>query len=117
MANGHCNIPLVYPENKPLATWVAVQRRQYRASKLLPSRKEQLEGIGFVFEFMNHPPKTVKSTSSKKNKSIEERWMKKYRDLEAFKEKYNHMNVKSKDENQRAYGLGFGTNERVTRGI
>lgn len=47
----HCRVPYSYPENIPIAHWVARQRKFY-ASELLPeNRKEALDGIGFSWTF------------------------------------------------------------------
>ena len=52
---GHCCVPISYSENKHLAHWVSNQRKLYnlrmagKRSELTPSRIQQLEAIGFVW--------------------------------------------------------------------
>lgn len=48
-----CNVPKVWPDNKPLGSWVATQRKLYKAmlvgeqSSLTTVRRLALENIGF----------------------------------------------------------------------
>jgi len=47
---GHCNVPRGWKHNKPLAGWVAIQRTKYSQGKLLETRFNFLESIGFVWK-------------------------------------------------------------------
>ena len=55
-ANGDCNVPSRYKENRQLAIWVKRQRRQYKfymekqPSSMTPDRIETLESLGFVWD-------------------------------------------------------------------
>ena len=54
-ANGHCNVPTLYPENTALPLWLQSQRRQYRLymkgerSFMTEERIAKLSSIGFIF--------------------------------------------------------------------
>jgi hypothetical protein len=58
-ANGHCNVPTNYAENRQLAIWVKCQRRQFklfrtgRTSNLVLERMELLTGLGFSWNPRN----------------------------------------------------------------
>ena len=45
----HCAVPTGWPENKGLAIWVGVQRRQKKANQLSAERVRKLDAIGFVW--------------------------------------------------------------------
>lgn len=45
----HCAVPARWPENKSLAIWVAVQRRQKKANQLSAERIKKLDSIGFIW--------------------------------------------------------------------
>ncbi|KAJ1491542.1 hypothetical protein T484DRAFT_1774085, partial [Baffinella frigidus] len=47
--HGHADVPLGYPENPWLATWVVMQRKLNRDHALAPHRHAALEAIGFLF--------------------------------------------------------------------
>lgn len=53
--HGHTNVPSRYAPNRPLASWVRCQRRQYRnycagtSTTLTADRLKALEGLGFQF--------------------------------------------------------------------
>jgi hypothetical protein len=55
-ANGHCNVPSRYAENRQLAVWVKRQRRQYKfycddkPSSITNARIAALEAIGFEWD-------------------------------------------------------------------
>lgn len=56
----HCNVPSNYAQNRPLATWVKCQRRQYKLfaegkqSNMTPKRIAQLENMGFEWELRSY---------------------------------------------------------------
>ena len=60
--HGHCMVPIKFPENQQLATWVKCQRRQFklfcngRRSNITTKRIRMLASIGFVFN-----PRNLKS--------------------------------------------------------
>jgi hypothetical protein len=55
--HGHCNVPTKYSKNAQLGRWVATQRSQYRlqkegrTSRMTLSRIQELEGLGFEWEW------------------------------------------------------------------
>jgi superfamily II DNA or RNA helicase len=75
---GHCNVPEGYKNNRQLANWVNMQRRDYKKDALIQERINLLEKIGFFFEPLN------------------ETWKKRYEELKKFKKKYGHCNVPHK---------------------
>ena len=44
---GDCNVPAVWPENPKLGMWCGTQRRDAKAEKLSPDRRDRLIQIGF----------------------------------------------------------------------
>ncbi|MBF0626089.1 MAG: helicase associated domain-containing protein [Magnetococcales bacterium] len=48
--HGHCNVPLEWPENPPLALWVLSQRQQRRQGRLDEERVRRLETLGFAWQ-------------------------------------------------------------------
>ena len=44
---GHCDVPVKWPENPQLGGWVSRQRQFKKSGKLLPDRERMLSGIGF----------------------------------------------------------------------
>ena len=81
MKNGHCLVPLEFPENPRLSHWVKRQRAQYRLkhdgkhSTLTDERREMLEQMGFIWD------------------SHKASWEEKFQDLQIFKQMYGHCNV------------------------
>lgn len=75
-ANGHCNIPYGYNDDKSLSFWVANQRTQHRLNILSPKRIQLLESIDFIWSV------------------IDESWMDKYEELKEFYKINNHTTVK-----------------------
>jgi superfamily II DNA or RNA helicase len=45
----HCAVPTGWPENKGLAIWVGVQRRQKKTNQLSAERVRKLDSIGFLW--------------------------------------------------------------------
>jgi hypothetical protein len=45
----HCDVPSVWPEDPPLASWVANQRHRKKTGTLLPDRAKRLEDLGFAW--------------------------------------------------------------------
>ncbi len=50
---GHCFVPILWPENKPLGPWVGTQRSAKRAGRLNSERIRRLNGIGFPWAGLN----------------------------------------------------------------
>jgi hypothetical protein len=80
-AQGHCLVPLKYPEHPSLARWIQRQRYQYRLkhdgkhSSLTDEREATLENLGFIWD--SH------------GAAWEERW----NELLAFRDQFGHCHV------------------------
>jgi len=51
-ANGHCSVPVAYPENPKLGSWASTQRQFHRMSKLTPEHVRRLESLGFKWNLL-----------------------------------------------------------------
>ena len=71
----HCNVPRNWLENKQLATWVNVQRANYRKGNLSEEHIKRLEDIGFVWE------------------PIKLAWEKKFEALKEYRKNHGDCNV------------------------
>jgi superfamily II DNA or RNA helicase len=76
--HGHCDVPQLYPEDRELGTWLAVQRRAKAVGRLSAQRVARLEAIGVVWN------------------AIDAAWEEKFAALEAFKAREGHCNVLQK---------------------
>jgi hypothetical protein len=47
--HGHCNVPILWPENPKLGRWVDNQRKFFRDGKLSKEREQRLRKLGFRF--------------------------------------------------------------------
>jgi len=74
---GHSDVPGRYKENKPLAQWVLVQRREMKNGELEPFKIELLNKLNFSWSIENKgfPPN-------------DEAWNKKYNLLEKYKSQF-----------------------------
>jgi len=79
---GDCNVPYVWPGNKPLGHWISVLRRSYKSGTLSEDRIKRLESIGFVW--------TLKEDL---NENI---WKDAFEILKEYKEEYGNCNVPSR---------------------
>lgn len=75
--HGHCNVPRAYRASTHvhLGSWCSLQRRLARSGKLQPSRRSDLEALGFDFE------------------PIKSAWEKAYSALKEYKSTYGHPNA------------------------
>jgi hypothetical protein len=68
--HGHCNIPRISSENAKLGLWVGTQRAQYRfhregnSSAMTLYRIQELEGLGFDWEFCISSGKGIRKKSN-----------------------------------------------------
>ena len=85
---GHCEVPAKWPENTALGGWVSIQRLQ--KEDLTPSRIKQLDALGFVWNVS------------------EERWNKRYKELQAFYKAHGHSNVPDKHDQRSELCLWVG---------
>jgi hypothetical protein len=72
---GHCNIPMVWSEDKQLVTWVSHQRRYRKQGKLSEERIRRLDEIAFVWN------------------TLDALWEERFAELTAFKATHDHCNV------------------------
>lgn len=48
-AQGHCDVPSVWPKDPRLASWVANQRHRRKTGTLLPERAKRMDALGFAW--------------------------------------------------------------------
>ena len=48
--HGDCNVPVQWPENPALGTWVFTQRQSRAAAKLSVERIQRLDELGFAWD-------------------------------------------------------------------
>ena len=77
-ANGHTDVPAVWPEDRELATWVGTQRKAFKSGKLTPVRVARLAQIGFTWSVTDG------------------RWQRNLSDLAAYARRFGHCNVPEK---------------------
>jgi len=75
MQHGHCNVPVEYPQNPALGTWLNNQRRLQRSLKLSHDRVNRLEEVGVLWE----PQAAV--------------WEQRFQELRTFKKDRGHCDV------------------------
>jgi len=87
---GHCMVPVKFPEDQRLGTWVNTQRKAYKTyrigdnnSRLTTERLCALESIGFVW----------KATFNGGMKPNDEKWNDKFEELKSFKKLHGHTMV------------------------
>jgi hypothetical protein len=82
--NGHSFVPVNYPENKSLGTWVATQRLLEAKGKLGQSKKNKLNALKFVWS--RDTEKQLKAIQNKK-------WEASFEKLRVYYEKYGTCQV------------------------
>lgn len=95
LANGHCNVPLHYEENKQLGRWVDKQRTYYRQKKegkkssMTDERIEKLEALDFQWKIRDsdHVP-----------------WEERMKQLKAYRDLHGDCNVPYHHPENRALG-------------
>ncbi len=86
---GHVRVPSKWKEDPALGAWVTRQRR--RRNALPPAQRAQLDTLGFAW------PEHI-------SRSKQQRWLKSYRELKAFREQYGHCRVPDQYEANPALG-------------
>lgn len=87
--NGHMRVPRANPEDRRLREWVLEQLACQRQGRLSPSRREQLDSIGFEwFPHKNGPVRTLDEKSP--SPMI---WDRRFAELVAFQQKYGHTRI------------------------
>lgn len=70
--HGHARVPEKWPENPPLARWLAYNRTKYRANTLEEEKVKQLEELGMAWN------------------PYEQDWHERYAELLSYKKKHGH---------------------------
>ena len=73
--HGHCNVPVEFPENPALGTWLNNQRGLQRSGKLSADRVNRLERLGVVW------------------KPLDAAWEQRFSELKRFKAREGHCEV------------------------
>jgi Helicase associated domain len=94
---GHTLVPKLFPERPSLGRWVQ-EARQWKTSnrqdRLSSLRMNRLNEAGFVWDAAAHPLYRIALGTSKQS---DERWEKKFHQLQEYKAKNGHCNVPKED--------------------
>lgn len=91
--NGHCGIPLKYPENPKLGRFVGNTRSQRNSGKLSAERIAKLDAVGFVWE--------ASSTAEVDGEGINAAWKARFDQLLIYKQSHENCDVPAKwNENE-----------------
>jgi len=96
--HGHCNVSNIHKNNVKhpgLRSWIQEQRRKYKAGTLSETQITQLEGIGFVWSF------------------LEDAWIKTYQQLVTFKEQNGHCQPSATNPATKRLGLWVRTQRQA----
>ena len=88
---GHCNVPSIYPPNRPLGSWVDYARSRKKAGELSAERIRCLEELGFCWVL-------------RKRSVYRLDWDVMLAALTAFKERHGHCNVSCNRPEERQLG-------------
>lgn len=86
---GHCRVPAGWKENRQLANWVAVQRRQFKLAALSRERIDLLESIGFDWIAI------ARGEFSGEVKDSEFQWQIRFSELTDYKQEHGNCRVPS----------------------
>lgn len=101
--NGDCNVPYLWPNNRPLSEWVKRQRHQFklkmegRHSALTEKRQAMLSGIGFVWN------------------SRASLWDARYQDLLDYFQEFDNVRVTKKTAKHRALSVWLKRQRHAAR--
>jgi hypothetical protein len=84
--HGHCNVPYDWAEIPCLGPWIRKQRQDRRAGRLDPGRIEQLDKLGFVWNW------------------LENQWESRYAALVEFRKEHGHCRVSTLSKTHAALG-------------
>lgn len=84
---GHCNVPKNWDKNNSLASWVSLQRKNYKKGKLSPERLKKLCELNFKLTDIH-----------------DKIWIERLEELRGFIDVYGHCNVSQSDEFNKALG-------------
>jgi len=99
--HGHCNVPPIFEENKPLGYWVKTQRQQFRSlyggkpSSMTTERQATLEKIEFEWSL-----------------DYDSLWQMRYDQLVVFKQEHGHCNVPHGYAPNKSLGAWVSTQRR-----
>ena len=88
--HGHCNVPLRYPLNPTLGSWVNKVRHHKKRGVLAEDKIRFLDALGFSW--------------ARKLHGVQVPWEQRISDLKAFKKKHGHCNVPAEDRTNPALG-------------
>jgi superfamily II DNA or RNA helicase len=92
---GNCEVPHLWPENRPLGHWTSIQRRRQAQGRLEAERFQRLNALGFVWS------------------PAQKLWEKRYAELQAFKAQHGHCNVPQRHARYRQLGTWVNTLRRL----
>jgi len=105
-AFGHCDVPQRFDGYPGLGMWCSTQRERFARGRLKVEQAERLDAIGFAYD------------------ALESRWNRTFERLQAYRARFGHCNVQSKEDaelatwcsNQRGdYGAGRLSAARLER--
>ena len=105
---GHAQVPVEWPENPQLGTWVRRQRKLYWKGLLPDDRETKLRSLGFVWK--------VFDVNSANYTKLDEMWLEKYEKLKEFKAIQNHTNVPGRYQEDTTLGGWVNTQRTLYRG-
>jgi hypothetical protein len=82
--HGHCEVPVQWPENQSLSSWVQHQRRYHQDGQMPAARARRLEQLGFTWK-------------SKKPHLVRQ-WEERFAELVAFQRRHGHLRVTHRNE-------------------
>ncbi|MDQ4140524.1 MAG: helicase associated domain-containing protein, partial [Bacteroidota bacterium] len=85
--NGHCFVPVNYPENKSLGIWVATQRNLEAKGQLEKNKKKKLNQLGFIWR---------SNTQQELGARYDAQWNLNFERLKIYQQVYNTCQVSLK---------------------
>lgn len=104
VTNGHCDVPVEWPENPQLGHWVSNQRQRKKTGNLQPRQEELLNSIGFDWGL-------TRDFGGVKPQGL---WPLRYEQLVEFKKQNGHCDVPYNYAENRQLGIWVG-NQRYKR--
>ena len=77
--HGHCDVPMIWPENQVLSNWVRFQRKRDHLGKMTDEHRARLDALGFLWRLRSLP--------------VDRRWQRRFQELVEFKKEYGHTRV------------------------
>ncbi len=105
---GHCNVPILWPENPELGTWLKNQRNYKKKGKLPQRKLQQLNDLGVEWflrrgRYIESSERGVKENTleGQKSKVNRFRWELHFAELAAYKNKNGHIDVSRNDKSNK----------------